>query len=84
MDNSRQTGGEGGQDCKLTEVDNLVLLIVGKESPAVQGLNVKESCVKEPTSLPTVKDNGSDILIWAANLQRSVGQEGFSPFSQIC
>ena len=59
IDNSRQTGGEGGQECKLTEVDNLVLLIVGKESLAVQDLNVKESCVKEPTSTPTVKDNGS-------------------------
>lgn len=42
-DNRGRTGTAGGKDCKLTEVDNIILDIVGKESPVVEGLCVGES-----------------------------------------
>ncbi len=45
VDNSRQSGAEGGPQCRLTEIDELVLSIIGRESPAVQGLLVTESSV---------------------------------------
>lgn len=45
VDNKRQTGSGGGSDKKMTEIDELVLLIVGKESPVIEGLNVKETMV---------------------------------------
>lgn len=41
MDNARKTG-TGGHG-KMTEVDNMVLDIVGKESPIIIGLGVPES-----------------------------------------
>lgn len=43
IDNARKTGTGGGKDYKLNEIDNKVLDIIGKESPAVTSLNILES-----------------------------------------
>jgi hypothetical protein len=43
VDNGRKTGTGGGPNSKETEVDELVLQIIGKDSPAVVGLPVEES-----------------------------------------
>lgn len=50
VDNRKQTGAEGGPGNQLNDVDELVLQIVGKESPAVTGLPVAESTVHQSTS----------------------------------
>ena len=43
VDNPKRTGTEGGRESKLTELDDFVLQIIGKESPIVEGIDVKES-----------------------------------------
>lgn len=42
-DNARKTGTGGGVDAKLTPVDEKVLEITGKDSPAVVSLGVAET-----------------------------------------
>lgn len=47
IDNRRKTGAAGGVDCKLTDIDMLVLDIIGKESPVIQSLGVSETSFTE-------------------------------------
>lgn len=42
-DNITRTGTGGGADCKLTDVDEEVLTIIGKDSASICGLDVQES-----------------------------------------
>ncbi|XP_047986608.1 uncharacterized protein LOC125226616 [Leguminivora glycinivorella] len=42
-DNRQQTGSAGGKKCRYDDVDELVLKIIGKESPVLEGLCVPES-----------------------------------------
>ncbi|RXG56974.1 hypothetical protein Avbf_13001 [Armadillidium vulgare] len=42
-DNITRTGTGGGADCKLTDVDEEVLTIIGKDSASICGLDVLES-----------------------------------------
>ncbi len=37
------TGSGGGVDARYNEVDNLILDIIGKDSPTARGMNVAES-----------------------------------------
>lgn len=53
-DNRGKTGTGGGKDCKLTEVDHMILDIVGKESPVVEGLGVGESGNYEEVEVASV------------------------------
>ncbi|KAI5723864.1 hypothetical protein M8J76_011996 [Diaphorina citri] len=43
IDRSRSTGTGGGKDAKLTEIDNKILDIIGRETPGVVGLPVEET-----------------------------------------
>ncbi|XP_049317940.1 uncharacterized protein LOC125780197 isoform X1 [Bactrocera dorsalis] len=43
MDNSRKTGAAGGRGCKLSELDTLVLEVIGKESPTCDGIRPQEN-----------------------------------------
>lgn len=42
----KPTGGGGGLNALLNEIDNLVLDIIGSNSPAVIGLKVRESRIE--------------------------------------
>ena len=42
-DNSRKTGTGGGKKRQLHEADDMILEIVGRESPVIEGLAVRES-----------------------------------------
>ena len=39
----RTSGGLGGADCKITEVDQLVFAIIGKDSAVLDGMDVTEN-----------------------------------------
>lgn len=57
MDNAKKTG-TGGMGT-LTEVDNIVLEIIGKESPVICGLGVAESFEKpQDQSCETFSEGG--------------------------
>lgn len=43
VDNTKQTGAAGGKNTKYNEIDNLVLDIIGKDSPTITSLNVPET-----------------------------------------
>lgn len=43
VDNAKRTGSAGGPSKKLTAVDELVLEILGKDSPTVVGLHVVDT-----------------------------------------
>lgn len=43
VDNRRRTGTQGGAEAKYNEIDNIVLDIIGKDSPALQSLKVPET-----------------------------------------
>ncbi|PSN51676.1 hypothetical protein C0J52_09596 [Blattella germanica] len=47
VDNMKKTGTGGGLDSKLTEIDELVLQIIGKDSPVIDGLGVADSFQEE-------------------------------------
>ncbi|PSN40415.1 hypothetical protein C0J52_19259 [Blattella germanica] len=47
VDNMKKTGTGGGLDSKLTEIDVLVLQIIGKDSPVIDGLGVADSFQEE-------------------------------------
>ena len=56
IDNRKKTGSEGGADCQLSDIDSLVLDIVGKTSATVVGLDVAESVIilEETTEAPVM------------------------------
>nr|CAI5821183.1 unnamed protein product [Callosobruchus analis] len=43
VDNRRKTGSAGGTDCKYTEIDNIVLDILGHDNPIISSLGVTET-----------------------------------------
>ncbi|KAJ8909589.1 hypothetical protein NQ315_005906 [Exocentrus adspersus] len=47
VDNRRKTGSAGGIDCKLTDIDNIVLDILGPTNPIISSLGVPESLEQE-------------------------------------
>ncbi|KAL1498395.1 hypothetical protein ABEB36_009202 [Hypothenemus hampei] len=68
IDNAKKTG-TGGMGT-LTEVDNMVLSIIGKESPVICGLGVAESFEKpQDQSCEVVTENDSEGII---NKSRSI------------
>ena len=60
IDNRKQSGAGGGIEFIFNEIDNIVLEIVGKESPVILGLPVSES-LEASTSQDTSDLNASDI-----------------------
>lgn len=46
----RQTGGKGGKENALSDVDNAILDIIGRDSPALKGLEIGESGDPTPIS----------------------------------
>lgn len=59
IDNRKQTGSGGGVDCKLTAVDNAVLDIIGRETPAVVGLDCPETWQDEPVVATSLNPTSS-------------------------
>uniref|UniRef100_A0A915IGS9 Uncharacterized protein n=1 Tax=Romanomermis culicivorax TaxID=13658 RepID=A0A915IGS9_ROMCU len=57
IDKFRKTGAEGGVEAKLTELNNAVLDIIGKDSAVINGLSVSES-----TFTPKSCTNSSTVL----------------------
>ncbi|CAG7733861.1 unnamed protein product [Allacma fusca] len=47
-DKARKTGEGGGTTVCLTAVDNLILDIIGKDSPTVEGINIPQTGVPSP------------------------------------
>lgn len=43
IDNASRTGAGGGSSAKLTDVDNIVLAIIGHDSPVIKGLGIDDS-----------------------------------------
>lgn len=41
-DNAKKTGAAGGKDKKFTPVDDIVLEIIGTESPIIEGIGVQD------------------------------------------
>jgi hypothetical protein len=50
-DNNKKTGGEGGREKELSEVEKFIISIVGSSSVAVDGLDVGESGVSSRLEL---------------------------------
>lgn len=61
VDNARKTGSGGGKTAILTELDNLVLDIIGKESPCILGLNQKDIMALEATATASTSTSSLDI-----------------------
>lgn len=55
-DRKRRTGEGGGTATKFTRVDELVLDIIGENSPQVSGLNINETWMKENIEPSTSTD----------------------------
>lgn len=53
IDNKKQTGSGGGPDCKFTDTDQLIIDIIGRESPTIIGLPITETWQMEPTPRPS-------------------------------
>jgi len=48
IDKSSKTGASGSPDSKLDAIDDMVLTIIGKESPALKGIGVEDSMSSAP------------------------------------
>ncbi|CAH1111473.1 unnamed protein product [Psylliodes chrysocephalus] len=57
IDQSNKTGAQGGPESKLDDTDKLVIEIIGKESPVVQGIDVPDSM----ETISEVKDITEDF-----------------------
>lgn len=55
MDATKKTGGEGGKEFKLNEVDKVVIEIIGKESPLITGLGAKDAMEEKENMLHNVE-----------------------------
>ncbi|PSN42635.1 hypothetical protein C0J52_08686 [Blattella germanica] len=52
IDNRKQTDSRGGKDFKINEINQLVLDIIGRDSPVVMGLPVADTWDEEPLPEP--------------------------------
>ncbi|XP_067014637.2 uncharacterized protein [Anabrus simplex] len=59
LDNAKKTGSAGGKISKLTDIDNIVIDIIGKESPIVTSLGVNETWEK-PLEETTACENNAE------------------------
>ncbi|CAB3256954.1 unnamed protein product [Arctia plantaginis] len=50
-DNRLQTGSGGGKKCKYDDSDEMILKIIGKDSPAIDGLQIPESSGSNETKV---------------------------------
>ncbi|XP_063219058.1 uncharacterized protein LOC134529167 [Bacillus rossius redtenbacheri] len=81
VDNSKKTGASGGIDVKLTDVDNIVLDIVGRDSPVVCSLDVPETWAIEQESREVPVNSSfhassmmvEDLLLTPASLDEDGG-----------
>ncbi|XP_050310544.1 uncharacterized protein LOC126746362 [Anthonomus grandis grandis] len=62
LDNAKKTGSDGGPNSKLDDTDKLVIEIIGKNSPVIEGIGVADSMEEEvvtqtlPTNTETLPD----------------------------
>ena len=76
----KPTGKGGGRNAILTEADNLVLDIIGSDSPAVIGLKVRESRI-ETVEFDEVMKDDADTSVGGVNIASHVvasSRDGFS------
>jgi hypothetical protein len=60
-----KTGSGGGKKCIYDDSDKIILEIIGKDSPALDGLSIPESCGKDipdNTIIPEVENGIEDKL----------------------
>ncbi|KAJ9581681.1 hypothetical protein L9F63_023145 [Diploptera punctata] len=73
VDNASRTGMNGGSSSKLDNIDQLVLQILGKDSPVIHGLGVEETFPVEKLAQAEVEDelyNSSSQSPQASNSSR--------------
>lgn len=80
VDESRKTGTGGGPERQLTDIDNLVLDIIGRGSAAVEGLDIEESSVGPPVTRP-IQTEHPDTAMGATN---ATGSPHSSPGAKVC
>ncbi|XP_068082046.1 uncharacterized protein [Anabrus simplex] len=64
IDNACQTGSGGGSSKKLDDIDHLVLNIIGRESPVLQGFGVNDSLgeIVLPVVEPSAASSSENIV----------------------
>lgn len=55
-DSRLQTGSGGGKKCRYDDADELIFKIIGKDSPALEGLPVPESSGSQDSQISVVED----------------------------
>ncbi|XP_050513065.1 uncharacterized protein LOC126888722 [Diabrotica virgifera virgifera] len=61
VDNRRKTGSGGGTDSKFTEMDNVVLDILGPDNPILCSLGISETWEQDPENVEQEIENSNHL-----------------------